>query len=127
MFAFLNKDGIKITSSKISASRLGKLIDITENGLISGKIAKDVFAIMWSNNKDPEDIVNENNLQQITDTGEIESLIDAIILNNQAKVLEIQSGKEKLLGWFVGQVMKESQGKANPDLVNSLLRKKILE
>ena len=127
LFAFLNKDGIKITSSKISASRLGKLIDITENGLISGKIAKDVFEIMWSNNKDPEDIVNENNLQQITDTGEIESLIDAIILNNQAKVLEIQSGKEKLLGWFVGQVMKESQGKANPDLVNSLLRKKILE
>jgi aspartyl-tRNA(Asn)/glutamyl-tRNA(Gln) amidotransferase subunit B len=127
LFAFLNKDGIKITSSKISASRLGKLIDITESGLISGKIAKDVFEIMWSNNKDPEDIVNENNLQQITDTGEIESLIDAIILNNQAKVLEIQSGKEKLLGWFVGQVMKESQGKANPDLVNSLLRKKILE
>ena len=127
LFAFLNKDGIKITSSKISASRLGKLIDITENGLISGKIAKDVFEIMWSNNKDPEEIVNENNLQQITDTGEIESLIDAIIVNNQAKVLEIQSGKEKLLGWFVGQVMKESQGKANPDLVNSLLRKKILE
>lgn len=127
LFAMLNKDNLKITESKVSAKQIGLIVDLIEKNIISGKIAKEVLEIIYTNQdtRDPLLIVEEKGLIQITDSGAIEKIIDEVISKNQDKVAEIIAGKDRLLPWFVGQVMKLSQGKANPDLVNKLLNAKI--
>ncbi|MCC9622718.1 Asp-tRNA(Asn)/Glu-tRNA(Gln) amidotransferase subunit GatB [Thalassospira sp. MA62] len=126
LFGALNKAEVGIADSPVTAENLGKLIDLISDDTISGRIAKDVFEIMIETGDDPEKIVEEKGLKQITDTGAIETAIDEVIAANPDKVEEIKGGKEKMLGWFVGQVMKSTGGKANPGMVNKLLRDKIL-
>ena len=96
-----------------------------DDGTISGKIAKDVFEIMWETSGDPEKIVEDKGLKQITDTGAIEAAVDAAIASNPEQADEIRQGNDKAIGWFVGQIMKATQGKANPQQVNQLLREKL--
>ncbi|MBP7722551.1 MAG: Asp-tRNA(Asn)/Glu-tRNA(Gln) amidotransferase subunit GatB [Alphaproteobacteria bacterium] len=121
----LNKDGKGITDSVIAAAQLGQLIDLISDNTISGKIAKDVFAEMYKSGKDPAQIVEEKGLKQVTDTGAIEKIVDEVIAENPDNVAAYRSGKDKLFGFFVGQVMKKSQGKANPNIINDLLKKKL--
>ncbi|HDT15233.1 MAG TPA: Asp-tRNA(Asn)/Glu-tRNA(Gln) amidotransferase subunit GatB [Firmicutes bacterium] len=124
--ARMKEAGIKeISASKITPPGLGKMIGMIKKGTISGKIAKAVFDEMFVSGKDPEKIVQEKGLVQISDAGEIEKIVDAVIAANMKVVEEIKGGKDKGLGFLVGQVMKESKGKANPGMVNSILRKKI--
>lgn len=111
---------------KITPEKLGQLILLIKNGTISGKIAKIVFDEMFKSGNDPEKIVKEKGLTQITETKEIEAVVDKVINANQGLVVEIKAGKEKALGYLTGQIMKETRGKANPQIVNELLRKKIL-
>ena len=125
LFALLNEKNLEISKSPISSKNLSKLINLIKNGTISGKIAKTVFELMTESGKDPELIVNEKGLKQESDPKELENLIDKIINDNQDKVKEYKSGKEKLFGFFVGQAMKESGGKANPKLVNEILKDKL--
>ncbi len=125
LLGILNKDGKTIEESPISSENLGKLVGLIEDNTISGRIAKDVFAEMYASGKDPEVIVEEQGLKQVTDTGAIEALVDKVIAENPDKVEQYKSGKDKLFGFFVGQVMKESQGKANPQMVNELLKNKL--
>lgn len=125
LYALLNKDGLEIEDTKISAQRLAQLVDLIVDGTISGKIAKDVFAFMWAEGKDPATIVAERGLVQVTDTGAIEAVIDGVMADNADKVAEYRSGKDKLFGFFVGQVMKAMAGKGNPALVNDLLKTKL--
>jgi len=127
LFSYLNKDNVHINNSKITASNLARLVDLIIDNTISSKIAKEVFEEMWNTSDNPDSIIKNKGLQQITDVSQIQNVIDNLVANNQDKVNEIKLGKEKLLGWFVGQIMKETGGKANPDIVNSLLKKKILE
>jgi aspartyl-tRNA(Asn)/glutamyl-tRNA(Gln) amidotransferase subunit B len=121
----LNKEGKSISSSPISAEQLSELIGLIGDNTISGKIAKDVFADMYETGKNPSDIVEEKGLKQVTDTGAIEALIDEVITENPDNVEAYRGGKDKLFGFFVGQVMKKSQGKANPAAVNEILKKKL--
>lgn len=121
----LNKDDKTIKESPIEAEQLGGLIALISDDTISGKIAKDVFAEMYSSGKDAAVIVEEKGLKQVTDTGAIEAVIDTVIANNPDNVAAYKGGKDKLFGFFVGQVMKETQGKANPAMVNEILRKKL--
>ena len=116
---------LEISESPISAKNLSKLINLIKDGTISGKIAKTVFEIMTKGDKNPIDIVKEKGLKQQSDPKELEKLIEKVINENQEKVKEYKSGKEKLFGFFVGQVMKVSGGKANPQLVNEILKKKL--
>ena len=125
LFALLNENDLAITQSPISAENLSKLINLIKDGIISGKIAKTVFELMASGDKDPQKIVKEKGLEQESDPKALESLIDKVIAENPDKVKEYKSGKEKLFGFFVGQVMKVSDGKANPKLVNDILKKKL--
>jgi aspartyl-tRNA(Asn)/glutamyl-tRNA(Gln) amidotransferase subunit B len=125
LFALLNEKDLEISQSPISAENLSKLINLIKDGTISGKIAKSVFELMANGNKDPQKIIEEKNLKQESDPKTLESLIDKVISENPDKVKEYKSGKEKLFGFFVGQVMKASQGKANPKLVNEILKKKL--
>ena len=125
LFALLNEKNLEISQSPISPKNLSKLIDLIENGTISGKIAKSVFEIMADGNKDPEKIVKEKGLKQESDPRELEKLINKVISENPDEVNEYKSGKNKLFGFFVGQVMKISAGKANPQLVNEILKKKL--
>lgn len=127
LFGYLNKNGLTITTSPISAKNLGALVGLIGDGTISGKIAKDVFEIMAETGKEPAIIVEEKGLKQESDTGTIEKLIGEILAANQDKVAEIKAGKDKLKGWFVGQIMKASGGKVNPALANQLLDKKLAE
>ncbi len=127
LFAYLNKSGKTIAESPISAENLGALVGLIADGTISGKIAKDVFEIMAETGKAPAVIVEEKGLKQVSDTGAIEALIAEILAANADKVAEIKAGKDKLKGWFVGQIMKASQGKVNPALANQLLDKKLAE
>ncbi|MCB2113958.1 MAG: Asp-tRNA(Asn)/Glu-tRNA(Gln) amidotransferase subunit GatB [Parvularculaceae bacterium] len=124
LFGALNKAGKEIEQSPISAVQLGKLIDLIADKTISGRIAKDVFAIMFETGADPDKIVEERGLKQVTDTGAIEAAIDAIIAANPEQVAQVKE-KPKTFGWFVGQVMKSTGGKANPQAVNELLKKKL--
>ncbi|WNK01345.1 Asp-tRNA(Asn)/Glu-tRNA(Gln) amidotransferase subunit GatB [Thalassospiraceae bacterium LMO-JJ14] len=126
LFGALNKMGLGIGQSPVSAKHLGELVGLMEDGTISSKIAKDVFEIMLETSKAPGDIVEEKGLKQITDTGAIEAIVDQVIADNPDQVAEVRGGNEKAIGWFVGQVMKASQGKANPGQVNGLLRQKLL-
>ncbi len=125
LFATLNKQGLTITESPVSPENLGKMVDLINNNTISSRIAKDVFVFMVEEGKDPETIVEEKGLKQVTDTSAIEKIIDEVIAANPDKVAEYRSGKDKLIGWFVGQTMRASQGKANPGLLNELLKKKL--
>ena len=124
LFGALNKSGKDIAGSPITAGQLGKLIDLISNNTISGRIAKDVFAIMFETGGDPEKIVEEKGLTQVTDTGAIEAAIDAIIAANPEQAAQVKE-KPKTFGWFVGQVMKSTGGKANPAAVNDILKKKL--
>jgi len=125
LFGALKKIGKPISESPVSAEDLGKLLDLISNDTISGRIAKDVFEEMVENGGDPEKIVEEKGLKQITDTGAIEGIVDDIIAKNPDQVAQFKGGNEKIIGWFVGQVMKMSQGKANPGMVNKLLKDKL--
>ncbi|MBQ8251183.1 MAG: Asp-tRNA(Asn)/Glu-tRNA(Gln) amidotransferase subunit GatB [Alphaproteobacteria bacterium] len=127
LFGYLNKTNKNITESPVSAQNLGALVGLINDGTISGKIAKEVFEIMIETGKEPSIIVEEKGLKQVSDTGAIEAMIAEILSNNQDKVAEIKAGKDKLKGWFVGQIMKASQGKVNPALANQLLDKKLAE
>ena len=123
-FAAMNKLGFNIVDSPITIDNLSKLIKLIEENIISTRIAKDVFEIMLENNEDPEEIVEREGLRQVSDSGELEKIIDNIIANNPDQVEAVKL-KPKLIGWFVGQVMKETNGKANPKLVNDLLNDKL--
>ncbi len=125
LFAALNEKNLEITESPISAGNLSKLINLIKDGTISGKIAKTVFEQMMEGDKDPKKIVEEKGLKQESDPKALESLIDKVIDDNRDKATEYKSGKVKLFGFFVGQVMKVSGGKANPQLVNEILKKKL--
>jgi len=125
LFALLNEKDLGITQSPISAENLSKLINLIKNGTISGKIAKTVFELMANGDLDPQKVVEEKGLKQESDPNALESLIDKVIAENPDKVKEYKSGKEKLFGFFVGQAMKVSDGKANPKLVNDILKKKL--
>lgn len=123
----LNEDGIDITKSPVSAERLGKMIGLIMKDTISGKIAKKVFKEMWTNEDDPEKIVKDKGLVQITDTGAIEAAVDAAIAANPKAVEEYKGGKKKAIGALVGQVMKATRGKANPQMVNKMLAEKLAD
>ncbi len=125
LFAALNEKNLEITESPISAGNLSKLINLIRDGTISGKIAKTVFEQMMEGDKDPKKIVEEKGLKQESDPKALEVLIDKVIDDNRDKATEYKSGKVKLFGFFVGQVMKVSGGKANPQLVNEILKKKL--
>ena len=125
LFGALKKDNLSFSESPITYENLGELISLISNGTISGKIAKEVFSEMMKSKKSPSEIVKEKGLEQVSDDSEILKLIDQVISNNQDKVNEYLSGKDKLFGFFVGQVMKLSQGKANPGVVNKLLKEKL--
>ncbi|MBW7849787.1 MAG: Asp-tRNA(Asn)/Glu-tRNA(Gln) amidotransferase subunit GatB [Rhodospirillales bacterium] len=124
-FAALNRSGRSIEDPPVTAANLGGLIDLIADNTISGRIAKEVFELMLETGKPPAVIVEEKGLKQVTDTGAIEGVIDTVLAQNADKVAEYKSGKDKLFGFFVGQVMKASQGKANPALVNELLKAKL--
>ncbi|RZO64978.1 MAG: Asp-tRNA(Asn)/Glu-tRNA(Gln) amidotransferase subunit GatB [Parvularculaceae bacterium] len=124
LFGALNKQGLEIDASPIGAPALGKLIDLIADGTISGRIAKDVFAIMLEEGGDPEKIVADKGLKQVSDTGAIEKAIDEIMAANPKQVAQVKE-KPKTLGWFVGQVMKATGGKANPAVVNKILKEKL--
>ncbi|MGH6975442.1 MAG: Asp-tRNA(Asn)/Glu-tRNA(Gln) amidotransferase subunit GatB, partial [Stellaceae bacterium] len=125
LFGALNKLGKTIAESPVSADGLGALIDLITDGTLSGRLAKDVFAEMIAGGKAARAIVSEKDLKQVTDTSTIETAIDAVLAKEPDKVADYRAGKEKLLAYFVGQVMKATQGKANPALVNELLKKKL--
>jgi len=125
LFALLNENDLGITQSPISAENLSKLINLIKNGTISGKIAKTVFELMANGDLDPQKVVEEKALKQESNPKALESLIDRVIAENPDKVKEYKSGKEKLFGFFIGQAMKASEGKANPKLVNDILKKKL--
>lgn len=121
----LNAEGKTITESPVEAKRLAKLVTLIQKGTISSKIAKKVFAEMWQSPDDPEKIVKAKGLVQITDTKELEAIVDAVIAKNPKAVADYQSGNQKAIGALVGQTMKMSKGKANPQAVNELLREKL--
>ena len=124
LFGRLNKQGQSIAASPVSAEQLGAILDLISDGTISGKIAKDLFEIVWSEGGDPRAVVAARGLQQVTDLGAIETIVDEIIAKNPDKVAQAKA-KPTVIGWFVGQVMKASGGKANPQTVNELLKAKL--
>ena len=125
LFAILNKNNLTINESPISPENLGKLINLISTNKISGKIAKNVFEHMFENNLSPEEIVKNQNLDQLSDENEIYKIIEKVFDENQDKVSEYKSGKTKLFGFFVGQAMKASKGKANPRILNEIINKKL--
>jgi aspartyl-tRNA(Asn)/glutamyl-tRNA(Gln) amidotransferase subunit B len=122
VLGYINEHKIEIEEFPVSAENLGRLINLISNGTISSKIAKEVFSIMIQSNQNPEIIVKEKNLVQISDEGELVKIIQSVLTKNQNQIEEYLSGKDKVLGFFVGQIMKETKGKANPQLVNQLLK-----
>ena len=124
LFGRLNKEGRDIADSPVSAAQLGAIVDLIGEGTISGKIAKDLFEIVWQEGGDPRELVETRGMKQVTDLGAIEKVVDDIIAANPDKV-EQAKAKPQLVGWFVGQVMKSSGGKANPQAVNDLLKSKL--
>jgi aspartyl-tRNA(Asn)/glutamyl-tRNA(Gln) amidotransferase subunit B len=124
LFGRLNKEGVNVVDSPVSADQLGSIVDLIKANTISGKIAKDVFDIVWTEGGDPAEIVEARGLKQVTDTGAIKKAVDDVIAANPEKV---EQAKEKpaMVGWFVGQVMKATQGKASPQAVNELLKAKL--
>jgi aspartyl-tRNA(Asn)/glutamyl-tRNA(Gln) amidotransferase subunit B len=124
LFGRLNKEGKGIAASPLSAAQLGGILDLIADGTISGKIAKDLFEILWSEGGDPLAIVEARGLTQVTDVGAIEALVDEVIAKNPDKITQARNNP-KAIGWFVGQVMKSSGGKASPQAVNELLKSKL--
>jgi len=124
-FAALNRSGLELAEAPVDAGKLGGLIDLIEDKTISGRIAKEVFEEMWESGASAADIVAQKGLKQITDEGAIEAIVAQVIADNPGQVEQFKAGNEKLIGWFVGQVMKASQGKANPALVNQILKRKL--
>lgn len=125
LFGALNKENLSISESPISAEDLGEMIGLISDNTISGKIAKQVFEIMWTSDDKPSVIVEKHGLKQMTDTSAIEKVIDDVIASSPDNVAAYKSGKTKLIGWFVGQVMKHTGGKASPATVNELLKNKL--
>ena len=125
LFAVLNKTGGGIEDSPVSAESLGRLLDLIADETISGRLAKEVFELMVAEGKDPAAIVEERGMKQVSDTGQIEEIADKVIADSPDNVAAFKDGKDKLMGWFVGQVMKATQGKANPKVVNEILAKKL--
>jgi aspartyl-tRNA(Asn)/glutamyl-tRNA(Gln) amidotransferase subunit B len=125
LLGLLNKDSKPLEESPVKAPHLAKLLGLIGDSTISGKIAKDVFAEMYATGHDPHHIVETKGLKQVTDTGAIEKIVDEVIAENPDNVAAYKSGKDKLFGFFVGAVMKKTQGKANPGVVNDLLKKKL--
>jgi aspartyl-tRNA(Asn)/glutamyl-tRNA(Gln) amidotransferase subunit B len=121
----LNKDNLDVTESRVGADRLAGLLARIADDTISGKIAKEVFEAMWIEGRDADSIIESRGLKQITDTSAIERAIDEVMAKNPAQLAEYRSGKDKLFGFFVGQVMKATQGKANPAQLNELLKRKL--
>lgn len=124
LFGRLNKEDLAVNSSPVSAEQLGGIVDLISKGDISGKIAKDLFEIVWTEGGDPAQLVEERGMKQVTDTGAIEKIVDEIVAANPDQVAKAQENP-KLMGWFVGQVMKASQGRANPQAVNKILKDKL--
>ena len=124
LFGRLNKEGQDIASSPVKANQIAAIVDLIGQGVISGKIAKDLFEIVWTEGGDPRELVESRGMKQVTDMGAIEKVVDEIINANPDKVAQAQA-KPALMGWFVGQVMKSSGGKANPQAVNDLLKSKL--
>lgn len=124
-FAMLNAKRKEISDSPVSAENLGRLVDLIANNTINGKTAKEVFAIMAETGQEPEKIVEEKGWKQVTDTAAIEAVIDHVLEVNPDNVAAYRNGKVNLMGWFVGQVMKESKGTANPAMVNQILKRKL--
>ena len=124
LFGLLGKAGKGIEDSPVAAESLGRLLDLLKSEVISGRIAKDVFAIMFETGGDPEAIVEERGLRQVTDTGAIEALLDQLIADNPGQVAGAQKNP-KVAGWFTGQIMKATGGKANPGVVNGMVARKL--
>jgi len=120
----LNKQGNDITHSPVSAEQLGRMVGLIGDGTISGRIAKDLFEILWTEGGDPSDIVKARGMAQVTDLGAIEALVDDVIAKNPDKVAQAKANP-KAIQWFVGQIMKSSGGKASPQAVNDLLKTKL--
>ena len=125
--AFLNKENLSILETKVDSINLGNLLSRIEDSTISGKIAKEIFEEMWNSKKSPDEIIEEKGLKQVTDSSEIEKVINQVLEQNQSQLEQYKSGKVKLFGFFVGQVMKASRGKANPEQVNKLLEERLKE
>ena len=125
LFGVLNKQGINIRESPVGARNLGRLLDLIADGTVSGRLAKDVFELMVETGKGPDAIVEQRGMKQITDTGPIEAAVEKVMADNPDKVADYRGGKDKLMGWFVGQVMKATQGKANPGICSEILKKKL--
>ncbi len=123
--AALNRDNLDIADSKVDAGALAGLLKRIQDNTISGKIAKDVFTVMWEEGGDADSIIDSKGLKQITDSGELEALVDKVIADNPEQVEQFRAGKDKVLGFFVGQIMKATQGKANPGQINQILRDKL--
>jgi aspartyl-tRNA(Asn)/glutamyl-tRNA(Gln) amidotransferase subunit B len=123
--AALNRDGLDITASRLTAAQLAGLIARIRDATISGKLAKEVFEAMWTSGRDADAVIEERGLKQITDSSTIERVIEEVMAKNPGQLADYRSGKDKLFGFFVGQVMKATQGKANPAQVNELLKKKL--
>ena len=125
LFGALNRSDRKLSDCKVSADSLGKLIDLIADGTLSNRLAKEVFEFMFESGDDPETIVQDKGLKQVTDTGAIEAAVDNAIRAGAAQVEQYRDGNEKVIGWFVGQVMRATGGKANPQTVNEILRRKL--
>ena len=121
----IRKDGKEISNCPVSANNLGQLLILVSENIISSRIAKDVFQEMVASGKAPGEIVEVQGLKQISDVGEIESVVDSVLMENPEQANKFKEGNQKVIGWFVGQVMKKTQGKANPQLVNELFQKKL--
>jgi aspartyl-tRNA(Asn)/glutamyl-tRNA(Gln) amidotransferase subunit B len=127
LFGALNKANLSITDSPVTAAALSELLGLIEDDIISGRIAKDVFDEMFETGNSAKDIVEKKGLEQITDISKIEAAVDNVIALNPDQVSNFRGGNEKAIGWFVGQVMNTTGGKANPKLVNDILRSKLVE
>ena len=125
LFAQLNKSGKEIEASPITAKRMGGLLALIKDGTISGRIAKDVFELMFETGRDAAAIVEEKGLKQVSDTGALEKAIDEVMAASPQQLEQYRAGKDKLFGYFVGQVMKATKGQANPQVLNDLLQKKL--
>ncbi len=125
--AYLNKEGLDLADSPVTPEMLGTLIARIEDETVSGRVAKDVFEAVWAGEGGPDEVIERKGLKQVTDTAAIEAMVDEAIANNPQQLEQYRAGKEKLFGFFVGQVMKASGGKANPQLVNELLKRKLDE
>jgi aspartyl-tRNA(Asn)/glutamyl-tRNA(Gln) amidotransferase subunit B len=125
LFGAMNTAGLEISASPVSAGQLGGLVDRVADKTLSRRIAKEVFEIMFESGQDADAIIEERGLKQVSDSGAIDAVVDQVIADNPDKVAAYKGGKEQLIGWFVGQVMKASQGKANPQMANEALKKKL--